>query len=59
MSETANKDIRELIKKKRLYQYEIAEALGVSEYTFCAWLRKDLKPERREKILKAINDYQI
>lgn len=29
-----NKDIRELIKKKRVFHYEVAEALGVTATTF-------------------------
>ena len=27
----ANEDIKNLIKKKRLFQYEVADAMGISE----------------------------
>lgn len=59
MSEPTNQEVRELIKKRRLHYYEVAEALGISHWTLSLWLRKELEPEKKEKILKAINDYQI
>ncbi len=31
----ANIDLKQAIKAKRLYHYEVAEALGISEYTLC------------------------
>lgn len=37
-----NKDIRELIKKKRVFHYEVAEALGVTATTFSKWLQREL-----------------
>jgi DNA-binding transcriptional regulator YiaG len=50
-----NQDIRELIAKKRLRNYEVAQSLNVSEFTLSRWLRDDLSPEKRTKILNAIN----
>ena len=41
----ANAEIREILRKKRIRHYEVAEQLGVSEYTFCKWLRSELPPE--------------
>lgn len=35
-------------------QYEVARALGVSEYTLSRWLHTDLSPERKETILETI-----
>lgn len=50
----SNIDVREMIEKKRLRQYEIASALGVSESTFSTWMRTELSPERRKAIISAI-----
>lgn len=50
-----NQDIRKLIAKRRLRQYEVAQVLGVSEFTLSRWLHNKLEPERKEKILKAID----
>ena len=47
-------EIREIIKKKRLYQWEIAEELCINEFTFSRWLRGSLSKEREQKILEAI-----
>lgn len=50
-----NADIRNLIKKHRIHNYEIAQKLGVSEFTFCRWLRTELSEEKRKQVLDAIN----
>ena len=37
-------------------QYEIAAKIGISEYTFSRWFRKELTAEQQERILAAIAD---
>lgn len=49
-----NMEIRQAIEKKRLKYYEVAAALGVTPYTFSHWLQKEIKPEKKKEILKAI-----
>ena len=49
-----NSNIKELLRKKRIYQWEIAAKLNVSEITFCRWLRQDLPEEKQLQILSAI-----
>lgn len=51
-----NQDIKQLIAKKRLRQYEIANQLHVSEFTLSRWLNRELEPNRKQKILKAIDE---
>ena len=49
-----NKDIRELIKKKRVFHYGVAEALGVTATTFSKWLQRELPEEKKNLIRSAI-----
>ena len=49
-----NLEIRQAIKSARLMQYEVAGKIGISEYTLCKWLRKELPNERKAQILDAI-----
>lgn len=50
-----NLDIREAIKKARLFNYEVAAAVGIPETAFSRKLsRKELSDDEREKILAAI-----
>lgn len=49
-----NLEIRTAIKKARLYSYEVAAALGLSETSFSRKLRKELSEEEKEKILDVI-----
>ena len=49
-----NMEIRQAIEKKRLKYYEVAEACGVSLYTFSHWLQTEMKPEKKTEVLKII-----
>ncbi len=52
----ANLEIREEIRKSRLFHYEIADALGISESAFSKWLRFEMDAERKEKVIRAIEN---
>ncbi len=49
-----NTEIRQAIEKKRLRYYEVAEACGVSLYTFSHWLQTEMKPEKKNEVLRII-----
>lgn len=50
-----NQEIKNLIKKHRLFRYEVAEAVGISEGYLSTLLRKPLSEEMEQRILEAIN----
>ena len=50
-----NTDIRQMIRANGLYHWEVAEKLGIVEGTLSVWLRRELKPEKRQLIIEAIN----
>lgn len=49
-----NLEIRLLIKEKRMFNYEVAELLGISETALSRKLRKELPKEEKEKIIALI-----
>lgn len=51
----ANQEIKNLIKKQRLFRYEIADAMGISEGYLSTLLRKPLTEDMEQKVLEAIN----
>lgn len=51
-----NYSIKQIIKESRYRQYEIAAKIGISEYTFCKWFRKELTQEQKALILSAIEE---
>lgn len=51
----ANEDIKNLIKKHRLFRYEVADAMGISEGYLSTLLRKPLSEDMRTKVIEAIN----
>lgn len=51
----ANQEIKDLIKKHRLFRYEVAEAMGISEGYLSTLLRRPLTEEMEQKVVDAIN----
>ena len=51
-----NKDIKQLLKSKGIYQWQLAEKLGTSEYSFSRKMRKELPKEEKEKRLYKLNE---
>lgn len=51
-----NSEIREIIRRNRIFHYEIAGALGISEPAFSRWLRIEMDAERKEKVVQAIEN---
>lgn len=47
-------EVKLIMKKNRVKQWEVAEAMGISEFTLCRWLRKDLKGKQLERLNSAI-----
>ena len=47
-------EVRLLMKQNQVKQWEVAEAMGISEFTLCRWLRKDLKGKQLERLNSAI-----
>ena len=55
MPNKKNNDIRIEAKRKGVSMWQIAQELNISEMTLFRWLRYDLEPEKRERILTAID----
>ena len=51
-----NQDVREALQNKGMKQWELADMLGISEFTLTRWLRKELTEDKKELLLKAINE---
>lgn len=51
-----NQIIRKAIEEKRIYAYEVADLLGVSESTYGRMMRKELPEEEQKRIAKLIKE---
>lgn len=49
-----NKDVREEIKKSKLFQWQVAEAIGINESAFSRKLRYELPKEEKQEIFSVI-----
>lgn len=50
----SNADVREEIKKRGLFLWQVAIKAGVSEATLNRWLRTELTDEQKERVLEGI-----
>lgn len=51
-----NIDIREAIQDAGFNHWMIAERMGVNDTTFSRWLRQEMPPEKKQKVLQAIEE---
>lgn len=51
---TVNQDIKAVIKRAGLHQYQIADQMEIAETTLVRWLRYDLAVEKKQMIYTAI-----
>ena len=49
-----NQEIKSLMRKEGVYQWQIAIALGIGEATLTRWLRVKLTEEKESMIMEAI-----
>ncbi len=56
MKNLKNVEIRKTLKKKGVYQYEVADKMGVSESTLVKRLRKELSADEKQEIIEVIDE---
>lgn len=49
-----NEDIRAALRRADIRQWELAEEIGVSEFTLSRWLRLEMSEEKKAIIFKGI-----
>ncbi len=54
-----NESIKKEISDNRIFNYEIAEVLGIPESTFSKWFRKEMSKEQKESIQRAIQKIRV
>lgn len=54
VNEVTNIEIRNELKKNRMFNYELASLLGISEWTLSRKLRTELPDEEKKRILEII-----
>lgn len=54
-----NMAIRNKIKAAGVFQYQVADRLGVSEMTLIRWLRKPLPKEKEDAICAVIDGLSV
>lgn len=50
-----NKDLRDEMRIANVRQWEVAEAIGISEMTMVKWLRRELDDRKKELIREGIS----
>lgn len=55
MCRKANEDLREYSKMKNVPQWKCAKAFGVTDGTFCRWMREEFSPEKKDQYRKIVD----
>lgn len=56
MTELKNAAVRNELKKRGIYQYELAEMIGISEFTLVKRLRKELSKDEQKQLISVIKE---
>lgn len=51
-----NKDIRDHAVKKRVFLWRAAERVGISDYRLSRLMRRELSPDLKNELLRAIDE---
>lgn len=51
-----NKEIKESLKKANIYQWQVAEAMGIGETALSRKMRKELPEEEKKQIIDVIEE---
>lgn len=52
-----NLEVRQMIADRHIYYYELADRIGISNYTLSVWMRHPLTPDRKGRVLKALKSF--
>ncbi len=52
----ANEMLRAMMKKDRIFMWQVADKLGLNETTVIKRFRHELQPEQRNEVLSAIEE---
>ncbi|WKY47153.1 hypothetical protein Q5O24_12405 [Eubacteriaceae bacterium ES3] len=51
-----NKEIKETLKKAKIFQWQVAESLGIGETALSRMMRHELPEEDKKQIIEAIEE---
>lgn len=54
-----NKTIEQLLKKEKIYKWQVAKKLGIHETSFVRWFRDELSDEQVRRILSAAEEIKL
>lgn len=55
MRKQANLEVRSIMKEKKIFQWQVAVEMGISDVTLVRWLRLPLSDEKKAMVMKAID----
>ena len=54
-----NTNLRAFLNSHGIRYWQLADAVGISQSSLCAWMRRPLTDERRDKILTSIEKLRL
>lgn len=54
-----NEEVKKMMKEKGLFQWQVAEMLGISEWQFSRYLRHELTSNKKSAVIEAIKKIEV
>ena len=55
MKSAANVDVKKVLHNRGIVYWQVADKLGIAESTLIRWMRKEMDPEKKAAIYKAVD----
>lgn len=55
----SNKEIEALLKKQKIYKWQVAKKIGIHETSFVRWFREELSQEQKQQVMSAIEEIKL
>ena len=54
-----NQKIEQLLKREKIFKWQIARKIGIHETSFVRWFRDELSQEQVQRVLSAVEEIKL
>lgn len=54
-----NQKIEQLLKREKIFKWQIARKIGIHETSFIRWFRDELSQEQIQRVLSAVEEIKL
>ena len=54
-----NQKIEQLLKREKIFKWQVARKIGIHETSFIRWFREELSQEQIQRVLSAVEEIKL